>query len=124
MRKRCSRLLPSWSRRRDDLSLSRGGEVPSLVGRRNRRKILIAFDGFLPAELAASDNEDDGYRGDDAADDNTECAASIVFHDIHSTFAACTLFRCRVMRAKIGRNRRGIWAIWRYWSAWITIQLC
>jgi hypothetical protein len=28
------------------------------------------------------------------------------------------------MRAKFGRNRRGIWANWRYCSAWITIQLC
>ena len=35
------------------MSLSRVGEVPSLVGRRNRRKILFAFDGFLPAKLAA-----------------------------------------------------------------------
>jgi len=106
------------------LSLSLGGKVRLLVGGRNRRKILIAFDGFLPAEFAAGENEDDGYRCDDAADDNAECAASIVFHDIHSTFAARTWFRCRVMRAKVGRNRRGIWAIWRYWSAWITIQLC
>jgi hypothetical protein len=106
------------------LSLSRGGEVPSLVRRRNRRKILIAFDGFLPAKLAAGENEDDSHRGDDAADDNSEFSASIIVHDIHSTFAARTWFRCRVMRAKIGRNRREIWAIWRYWSAWITIQLC
>src|SRR6185436_20904730 len=88
MKKRYSRLPPSWSRRRDDLSLSRGGKVRLLVGGRNRREILIALDGFLPAKLAARENEHDCYRGDDAADDNAEPAASIVFHDIHSTFAA------------------------------------
>jgi hypothetical protein len=46
------------------LSLSLGGEVLLLVGGRDRRKILIAFDGFLPAKFAAGENKDDGNRGD------------------------------------------------------------
>ena len=107
MKKRYSRLPPSWSRRRDDLSLSLGGKVRLLVGRRNRRKILIALDGFLPAKFAAGENEDNGYRGDDAADDNAEPAASIIFHDIHSTFATTRgsgAASCVQNRQKSSRN--------------------
>src|SRR5512147_445066 len=102
MRKRCSLSLPSWSRRRDGLSLSRGGKIRLLVGGRNRRKVLIPFDGFLPAKLAARENKDDGNRGDNAANDNTECAASIVFHDIHSTSPLARGSGAASLRAKIG----------------------
>src|SRR4029079_3667961 len=102
MRKRCSLSLPSWSRRRDYLSLSLGGKVRLLVGGRDRRKILIAFDGFLPAKFAAGENKDDGNRGDHAADDNIE-SACVVFHDFHPTSAAarCSGSNMRAESAKI-----------------------
>jgi len=69
---------------------------------------LIPFDGFLPAKFAASEHKDDGNRGDNASNDNTESAPSIVFHDIHSTFSARARFRCRLIarenRQKSSRN--------------------
>src|SRR5689334_3152578 len=102
MRKRCSHLPPLSSRWRDSLNLKPGGER-LFSGCRNRWKVLVAFNGFLSAELPAGQNKNHGNRGDHAAHDNAECATAFVFHDIHPTFAAarCSGAGIRMESAKI-----------------------
>ena len=99
-----------------------GGDCRLLVGCRYGREILIALHRLLAAELSAAKNENNGDRGDHAADDDTKCAIAVVLHDTHPTFSACAGSDGHARQ--IGGNRCRIWAIWGYDPAWITTLLC
>jgi len=52
-----------------------------MIGGGDRRQILVAFDGFLAAQLAAAQDEDRRRQGDEAADDDAKSSV-LCFHDV------------------------------------------
>lgn len=62
------------------------------IGLGHRRQILIALDGFLAAQFAATHDKDDCRHRDDATDDKSE-SAFVFVHDNCPTRAAGARFR-------------------------------
>ena len=67
---------------------------------------MISLDGFLPAQLTATQNKNGRDNGDNAADEDPEFAIAVFVHDIISNACTADVFRFpSPLRREFGKNR-------------------
>ena len=67
---------------------------------------MISLDGFLPAQLTATQNKNRRDHGDNAADEDSERAIAVFFHDVNSNARDANVFRFPPpLRCEFGKNR-------------------